>query len=88
MVCSAACALDWHLLQYGLHRGVQDMVRCLNGLYRNVQSLHDLDFARQGFEWIDCHDAQQSVLCFERRARQSSCNRMRILHERSARARS
>jgi 1,4-alpha-glucan branching enzyme len=31
--------------------------------------LHDLDFDPAGFSWIDCHDADQSVLAFERRSR-------------------
>jgi 1,4-alpha-glucan branching enzyme len=70
---SATGALDWELLKYPPHRGIQDMVKTLNSLYRRLPPLHDLDFSGAGFEWIDCHDAQQSVLCFERRARSGEC---------------
>jgi 1,4-alpha-glucan branching enzyme len=44
------------------------MVRDLNGLYRRERALHGVEFEWQGFEWIDCHDARQSVLAFLRRA--------------------
>ena len=39
----------------------------LNGLYRSEHALHALDFDWQGFEWIDCHDAHNSVLVYLRR---------------------
>jgi 1,4-alpha-glucan branching enzyme len=39
----------------------------LNGLYRGSVPLHAQDFEWQGFEWIDCHDAQNSVLIYQRR---------------------
>ena len=59
--------LDWYLLQYGVHQGILDQVRDLNHLYRQQPALHYYDFDSQGFEWIDCHDASQSVLCYLRR---------------------
>ncbi|MGD8206859.1 MAG: alpha amylase C-terminal domain-containing protein, partial [Thiohalocapsa sp.] len=40
----------------------------LNGLYRGEGALHTQDFDWQGFEWIDCHDAESSVLIYQRRA--------------------
>ena len=64
--------LDWGLLQYDLQRGVQQMTRDLNRLYRDVAALHELDFTQQGFQWIDCHDADQSVLSYLRSARDGS----------------
>ena len=70
---SCARELEWGLLQFPPHRGVRDMVKTLNALYRRLAPLHDLDFSPQGFEWIDCHDTQQSVLCFERRDRKGKC---------------
>jgi 1,4-alpha-glucan branching enzyme len=60
--------LDWYVLEYPLHQGVQRLVRDLNRLYREAPALHRFEFDWQGFEWIDCHDSQQSVLCFIRRA--------------------
>jgi 1,4-alpha-glucan branching enzyme len=61
--------LDWWLLERDWHRGVQACARDLNRLYREVPALHDLDFEPAGFQWIDCHDADQSVVAFLRRAR-------------------
>jgi 1,4-alpha-glucan branching enzyme len=64
-------ALDWPLLQWPLHRGVQDLVKDLNRLYRCRVSLH-LDCENEGFDWIDCHDNDASVVSFQRRARRST----------------
>jgi len=60
--------LDWYVLEYPFHRGVQRLVRDLNHLYAEAPALHRFEFDWQGFEWIDCHDSQQSVLGFIRRA--------------------
>jgi 1,4-alpha-glucan branching enzyme len=63
-------SLDWHLLGQGpYHRGLQALVRDLNGVYRTEPALHEVDFEPAGFEWMDCSDAQQSVVAFVRRAR-------------------
>jgi 1,4-alpha-glucan branching enzyme len=62
-------SLDWHLLDYPLHRGVQAWVRDLNRVYRSEEALHELDFSREGFEWNDFSDSEQSVISFVRRAR-------------------
>jgi len=65
-------SLDWHLLDTGpLHRGLQTLVRDLNRLYRGEHALHQVDFEPAGFQWIDCDDADQSVVSFVRRARDS-----------------
>jgi 1,4-alpha-glucan branching enzyme len=45
------------------------LARDLNRLYRDTPALHELDHAAEGFAWIDCHDAEQSIICFERRSR-------------------
>jgi 1,4-alpha-glucan branching enzyme len=60
-------SLDWHLLEVDLHAGVQAWVEDLNHLYRELPALHALDCAPAGFEWVDCHDADKSVLSFLRR---------------------
>ena len=59
--------LDWYVRQFPLHEGVRTLVRDLNRLYREHPALHSHDFEWQGFDWIDCHDAPQSVLSFVRR---------------------
>jgi 1,4-alpha-glucan branching enzyme len=62
-------SLDWHLLDEPLHRGLQAWVRDLNLTYRREPSLHEVDFEGQGFNWIDCHDNENSVISMIRRAR-------------------
>ncbi|CAK0760735.1 1,4-alpha-glucan branching enzyme [Gammaproteobacteria bacterium] len=59
--------LDWMLLEDANHRGIMRLVTDLNHLYRNLSPLHRYDFSGEGFEWIDCCDAAQSVLSFLRR---------------------
>lgn len=61
-------ALDWYVLQYPLHQGVSSLVADLNRLYRTESALHRYDFDPEGFEWIDCHDSDQSVLSYLRKA--------------------
>ena len=65
---NAADALDWYVLDYPLHRGIKDLVKDLNHLYTGESTLHHYDFEPQGFAWIDCHDAPQSVLSYLRKS--------------------
>jgi 1,4-alpha-glucan branching enzyme len=60
-------SLDWHLLDYPQHRGIQRWVRDLNTHYRGVDALHQLDCDPRGFQWIDASDAEESVLLYLRR---------------------
>ena len=60
--------LDWYVLQYPLHQGMQRLVKDLNRLYSELPALHHYEFDWRGFEWIDCHDAENSVLSFLRRS--------------------
>jgi len=62
-------ALDWELLQYPLHDGVRKWLRDLNAAYRREPALHELDCDPAGFEWIDCHDADSSVVTFLRKGK-------------------
>jgi 1,4-alpha-glucan branching enzyme len=61
--------LPWYLLQYPLHAGIKRLVSQLNQLYVSEPALHELDFSSAGFQWIDCHDADQSVVSWLRRSR-------------------
>jgi 1,4-alpha-glucan branching enzyme len=61
-------SLQWHLLEWESHRGLSRTVADLNALMRREPALHELDFDGSGFEWIDCHNWQDSVLAFMRRA--------------------
>lgn len=55
-------SLEWHLLEYTPHQGLQRWVKKLNQLYRQESALHALDTEPHGFEWIDCHDSSQSIV--------------------------
>ena len=59
--------LDWYVLDYSHHRGVQTLVKDLNNLYKTEPALYQHDFEHQGFEWIDCCDVQQSVISYRRK---------------------
>ena len=63
-------SLDWHLLGMGpYHRGLQQLVRDLNGLYRSEPTLYEVDFKPEGFQWVDCDDWSSSTVAFLRRGR-------------------
>jgi 1,4-alpha-glucan branching enzyme len=64
-----AHSLQWHLLQYDTHRGLQTLVADLNKLFHAEPSLHQVDFDWRGFEWIDCNDAENSTFSFIRRGK-------------------
>jgi 1,4-alpha-glucan branching enzyme len=64
---NANTSLDWWLLDQGpYHRGVQRMVRDLNRFYQEEPALWEADYDHNGFSWIDCSDADSSVLSFVR----------------------
>ena len=65
-------AVQWDLLKYPYHQGIQNLVADLNRLYRAEPSLYHYDFAQAGFEWINCHDSSQSVLAYRRLAEHES----------------
>ncbi len=59
-------SLDWHLLRYDIHRGVQDLIRDLNGIYRATPALHARDCEPEGFRWVVADDHANSVLAWLR----------------------
>ncbi|MDX1594471.1 MAG: 1,4-alpha-glucan branching protein GlgB, partial [Gammaproteobacteria bacterium] len=59
-------ALDWELLDHAEHRGVRTLVQDLNRLVLDHPALHVNDFDRAGFHWLDCEDADRSILAFMR----------------------
>jgi 1,4-alpha-glucan branching enzyme len=62
-------SLEWHVLQYPLHRGVQFWVEQLNRLYRQEPGLHQLDTDPAGFEWVDCNDSAASTISLLRKSK-------------------
>ena len=61
-------SVQWDLLKFPYHQGLQNLVTDLNHLYRSEPSLYQYDFSQAGFEWINCHDSSQSVLSYIRKS--------------------
>lgn len=62
-------SLDWHLLDWEKHQGVQQLIKDLNALLKEEPALHQVDFDWRGFEWIDFNDADNSIISYVRRAK-------------------
>ena len=60
-------SIEWHLLEFPNHQGLQKLVAYLNAIYRNEKALHRYDTTYEGFEWIDANDSQQSTLTYMRK---------------------
>ncbi|MEM8545104.1 MAG: 1,4-alpha-glucan branching protein GlgB, partial [Cyanobacteria bacterium P01_H01_bin.119] len=63
--------LDWELLNHEPHRKLKQFMADLNALYKTYPALYTDDFSDSGFEWIDCNDADNSVVSFLRRDKHS-----------------
>lgn len=61
--------LEWRLLQYPTHQGVQRWIKDLNRFYRREPALNEIDFENGGFEWINLDDWEQSIISFIRKGR-------------------
>jgi len=61
--------LEWPLLRWESHRGVQRLISDLNRVYKQEPALHQVDFDWSGFEWLELHDWENSVLAFLRRGK-------------------
>jgi len=61
-------SLDWHLLDYDMHKKLQRYVKDLNALYKREKAFYEVDFNYKGFEWIDCNDSDYSVISFIRKS--------------------
>lgn len=59
-------SLDWHLLNYDLHRGLQQLIIDLNATYKNHEALYKYAFDAKGFKWVDYEDRENSVISFLR----------------------
>lgn len=60
-------SLDWHLLEYDGHSGVQNFVKDLNKFYKEYPALYEKQFSSEGFQWIDYGDHENSVLTYIRK---------------------
>jgi 1,4-alpha-glucan branching enzyme len=61
-------SVRWDLLEFDFHRKLQGFAGALNRLYREEPALHEVDFHHTGFEWVDFHDVDNSVIAFLRKA--------------------
>jgi len=61
-------SLDWHLTQYGEHKGVQDLVKDLNALYKENPALWQRDSSSDGFTWLVGDDGAGNTLAYQRLA--------------------
>ena len=66
-----AWQVEWMLLSFDAHRQMQEYVKALNRLYAGQPALYEVDFSWEGFEWIDFHDVDNSIVTFLRRAKNS-----------------
>ncbi len=62
-------SLQWDLLQWENHQGIQKLVADLNQLYQREPALYEKDFDYHGFEWIDCNNHANSILTYVRKAK-------------------
>jgi 1,4-alpha-glucan branching enzyme len=62
-------SIEWHALDDSQHQGLQRWVRDLNHCYRTEPALHELDFSAEGFEWVDFHDWENSIISFLRKGK-------------------
>jgi 1,4-alpha-glucan branching enzyme len=62
-------SLQWDLLEWDTHQGIKRMMADLNKLYQNEPALYEVDFEEGGFEWLDCHSRDDSVLVYMRKAK-------------------
>ncbi len=62
-------SLQWDLVQWDPHRKLQTYMADLNRMYRSEPALYEVDFDAAGFEWIDCHNHEDSTLSYIRRAK-------------------
>ena len=62
-------SLDWHLLEYPIHKGLQDFVSDINALYKNEKALYENQFSPYGFEWVEANDGDNSIYIYLRKSK-------------------
>ncbi|WP_210150361.1 1,4-alpha-glucan branching protein GlgB [Chryseobacterium scophthalmum] len=62
-------SLDWHLLEYPVHKGLQTLVKDLNHLYKNETALFENQFNQNSFEWVEANDQENSVYIYLRKGK-------------------
>jgi 1,4-alpha-glucan branching enzyme len=62
-------SLDWHLLKYPVHKGLQTLVKDLNHIYRYGSAFYENQFDKNGFEWVEADDLENSVYVYLRKGK-------------------
>ena len=62
-------SLDWHLLNFPVHKGLQNLVKDLNHLYKNETAFYENQFNHEGFEWVEADDTDNSVYVYLRKGK-------------------
>ncbi|WP_295223269.1 1,4-alpha-glucan branching protein GlgB [uncultured Chryseobacterium sp.] len=73
-------SLDWHLLDYPVHKGLQTLVKDLNHLYRKETAFYENQFSPEGFEWVEADDTDNSVYIYLRKGKKKDDFLMIILN--------
>jgi 1,4-alpha-glucan branching enzyme len=73
-------SLDWQLLEDPGHAGLESWLADLNQLYSTEPALHELDCSPEGFEWIDCSDAEKSILALLRKGKKGTLPVLAVLN--------
>ncbi len=75
-----AASLDWHLLEYPVHKGLQNFVKDLNHLYRTESSFYENQFNPKGFEWVEANDGNNSIYIYLRKGKHEDDVTMTVLN--------
>ena len=73
-------SLDWHLLEYPIHKGLQDYVKDLLHLYKSETSLYENQFNRYGFDWVEANDGNNSIYIYLRKGKTEDDVTMTVLN--------
>ena len=72
--------LDWPLLQFEAHNSLQECIRTLNHLYRNLPAMHEYQFEKKGFEWVNTENRKDGILVFKRKGKHRSDDLLVVLN--------
>jgi len=75
-----AASLDWHLLEYPVHKGLQNFVKDLNHLYKTESSFYENQFNPKGFEWVEANDGNNSIYIYLRKGKHEDDVTMTVLN--------
>ena len=73
-------SLDWHLLEYPIHKGLQDYVKDLLHLYKSETSLYENQFNHYGFDWVEANDGNNSIYIYLRKGKTEDDVTMTVLN--------